>query len=180
MEPDDLFKAVAIGMQTLVGIDKNEPRPSESGNCFGVFVRETTADDIISWQAEEYRIVNFKVENLNALLKLGLTWPIQCKLLAGNKAIIHDGRIGEQTSHILPPLDMQLCGHTYPRLRSMNRDRAASPASVEIINTLAPVLCQRIAVTRCSGVSHSPGALVSMMSKCPSTEQGQKSSICRE
>lgn len=95
IQPGDIFEAHALGSQTLVGVGREE-RPSERGNCFGVFRQKVTRDDIIGGQVQEYRIVNFNVENLNALMDLGLTWPIQCKLLAGNKAVIHDPRIGER------------------------------------------------------------------------------------
>ena len=95
MEPNDLFMVRQLGMQTLVGGGKKE-RPDSSGNCFSVHVNEVTREDFIAGKVDEYRIVNFNVENLNALLKLGLKWPIQCKFLGGRTAIIHDPRIGER------------------------------------------------------------------------------------
>lgn len=95
IESGSLFMAHTLGSQTLVGVGRVE-RPSESGNCFGVFAQKVTRDDIIGGVVEEYKIVNFNAENLNALVALGLTWPIQCKLLAGRTAIIHDPRIGER------------------------------------------------------------------------------------
>ena len=92
----DLFLAEAEGFRTLVGFGHNGEPPYESGNCFGVYRQKDTRDDIISGAVTEYKIVNFNASNLDALLKLGLTWPIQCKLLAGRTAIIHDPRIGER------------------------------------------------------------------------------------
>lgn len=95
MEPNEIFKAHSLGSQTLVGVWEKK-RPHSQGNCFSVFLTETSREDIISGRALEYKIVNFNVENLEALIKLGLTWPIQCKLLAGRTAILHDPRIGER------------------------------------------------------------------------------------
>lgn len=95
MSDDGIFLAQSLGSQTLVGVGKGE-RPSERGNCFGVFLKENvTVDDIVGG-IHQYKIVNFNVENLNALIKLGLTWPIQCKALGPRTAIIHDSRIGER------------------------------------------------------------------------------------
>lgn len=79
------MKAVRIEGHTLIGVGRDE-RPSNHGNCFSV-----QGDD-----GEGYRIVNFNLENLEALQKLGLTWPIPCKIIEGRVAIIHDGRIGER------------------------------------------------------------------------------------
>lgn len=78
------MKAIRITSQTLIGFP--DKRPAESGNCFSI-----EADD-----GHGYRIVNFNLENLEALIKLGLTYPIECKQLAGGIAIIHDPRIGER------------------------------------------------------------------------------------
>lgn len=90
-----LFMATAIGMQTLVGVGRDK-RPQDSGNCFSIFIEPVTRSDILSGQAKEYQILNFNVENLEALIKAGLTWPIQCKKLDARHAIIHDPRIGER------------------------------------------------------------------------------------
>lgn len=93
----NVFDAQSLGSQTLVGYHPTAPRPQDNGNCFGVFANDgVTAEQIINQTVAEYRIVNFNVENLNALLKLGLTWPIRCKLIAHRTAIIHDPRIGER------------------------------------------------------------------------------------
>lgn len=83
------------GFRTCVGVG-GEERPSQWGNCFGVFDRSVTRDDILGSRVAEYRILNFNAENLDALRKLGLKWPIQCKFLGGHHAIIHDPRIGER------------------------------------------------------------------------------------
>ncbi len=92
-----IFDAQSLGSQTLVGYDQHAPRPDDSGNCFGVFVNEgVTAEQIINQTVIEYKIVNFNVENLNALLAHGLTWPIRCKTIGPRTAIIHDPRIGER------------------------------------------------------------------------------------
>lgn len=78
------MKALEVGSVTLLGAP--EERPSQSGNCF------TVKCDDGKW----YRIVNFNHENLEALEKKGLTWPIECEALSGNVAVIMDGRIGER------------------------------------------------------------------------------------
>lgn len=97
MEPNELFQATSVGFVTMVGFGyKGIEPPYPSGNCFGVYAQPVTRDDVVSGNAVEYKIVNFHYENLKALLGLGLTWPIQCKLLGGRKAIIHDPRIGER------------------------------------------------------------------------------------
>jgi hypothetical protein len=94
---DVVFEAKTLGSQTLVGYDRNQPRPSDDGNCFGVFVDENvTAEKICAGAVVEYKIVNFNVENLNALLDLGLTWPIRCMAIGLRTAIFHDPRIGER------------------------------------------------------------------------------------
>jgi hypothetical protein len=75
--------ATKITFHTLVG-QSLDNRPQQSGNCFGV-----EGDDHC-----DYRIVNFNLENLEALLQLGLTFPIKCKVLSPGLALIHDERIG--------------------------------------------------------------------------------------
>jgi hypothetical protein len=93
---DDLFMAEAEGFRTMVGFSNKGEPPYESGNCFGVYRQKVTRDDVISGSVTQYKIVNFNADNLDALLKLGLKWPIQCKVLLGRIAIIHDPRIGER------------------------------------------------------------------------------------
>lgn len=79
------MKALCITEHTLIGT--SDERPSFSGNCFSV-----KADD-----GKYYRIVNFNMENLEALIELGLKWPIECEALAdGRCAAVMDGRIGER------------------------------------------------------------------------------------
>jgi hypothetical protein len=78
------MKATEVGSVTLVGT--SDERPSQWGNCF------TVKCDDGKW----YRIVNFNHENLEALEKMGLTWPIECEALSDRVAVIMDGRIGER------------------------------------------------------------------------------------
>lgn len=78
------MKALEITEHTLVGA--SGPRPSHMGNCFSV-----KCDD-----GKYYRILNFNLENLEALLEKGLTWPIECEALSGRSAVFMDGRIGER------------------------------------------------------------------------------------
>lgn len=95
LKPGALFMAEAEGFRTMVGFGEGEP-PYESGNCFGVYRQRVTRGDVLAGAVEEYKIVNFNARNLDELIRLGLKWPIQCKLLAGRTAIIHDPRIGER------------------------------------------------------------------------------------
>jgi len=78
------MKALEVGSVTLVGVWE-EP-PSQHGNCFDV-----KCDD-----GKWYRVVNFNHENLEALEKLGLTWPIECEALSERVVVFMDGRIGER------------------------------------------------------------------------------------
>jgi hypothetical protein len=78
------MKALEVGSVTLVGA--SEERPSQRGNCFSV-----KCDD-----GQWYSVVNFNHENLEALEKLGLTWPIECEALSEKTVVIMDGRIGER------------------------------------------------------------------------------------
>ena len=78
------MKAIQITDHTLIGAIG--PRPSQHGNCFSV-----KCDD-----GKCYRILNFNLENHEALLEQGLTWPIECEALSGRSAVIMDGRIGER------------------------------------------------------------------------------------
>jgi hypothetical protein len=78
------MKALEIGSVTLVGV-YGEP-PHEHGNCFDV-----KCDDGL-WR----RVLNFNHENLEALEKVGLTWPIECEVLSERTVVIMDPRIGER------------------------------------------------------------------------------------
>ena len=79
------MNAMRITGYTLVGVGPGE-RPQDSGNCFSV-----EGDD-----GKRYGIVNFNLENMEALNALGLKWPVACKVLKGHIAIIHEPRIGER------------------------------------------------------------------------------------
>lgn len=79
------MKALSITHSTCVGVpDRDEPQ--NHGNCFGV-----RADD-----GKSYRVANFNLENLEALQRKGLAWPIELKALNEHTALIHDPRIGER------------------------------------------------------------------------------------
>ena len=75
------LKATAVTSHTLVGV-WGDP-PLSHGNCFSM-----TAED-----GNEYDIVNFVYENLEALQAAGLTWPVDIRVLAGRIAVVHDRRI---------------------------------------------------------------------------------------
>jgi hypothetical protein len=79
------MKALQIAGSTCVGHPKRQ-QPEPFGNCFTV-----KADD-----GKYYRIANFNLENLEALIEKGLTWPIALKPLGERNALIHDPRIGER------------------------------------------------------------------------------------
>ena len=78
------MKALYINGHTLIGVSGDPPH--DHGNCFDV-----KADD-----GEYYKIVNFNLENLEALIDLGLKWPIELKALGERTATIYDPRIGER------------------------------------------------------------------------------------
>ena len=78
------MKALNIESHTLICPD--DARPAEYGNCFSV-----KTDD-----GGYYNIVNFVHENVEALEKLGLTWPIEIEALGPRTAVIMDARIGER------------------------------------------------------------------------------------
>lgn len=78
------MNALEITESTCVG--HGGERPQERGNCFSV-----RADD-----GKHYRIANFNLENLEALVEKGLKWPIPLKPLSERTALIHDPRIGER------------------------------------------------------------------------------------
>jgi hypothetical protein len=77
-------KALNIESHTLICPD--DARPAAYGNCFSV-----KTDD-----GGYYNIVNFVYENIKALEKSGLAWPIEIEALGPRTAIIMDGRIGER------------------------------------------------------------------------------------
>ncbi len=76
---------------------QNREGPVDRGNCFSVSIEN-----------KEVKVVNFNEENLNRLLKLGLTWPVRCRRL-GRVAVVHDPRIGERW------YDLRFCQVCCPR-----------------------------------------------------------------
>lgn len=81
------MKAFAIGDQTCVGIGPYPLQfPLQRGNCFSLWVDG----------GKYYRVANFYVENLEELLRRGLTWPVEVKMLGDRNLLIHDPRIGER------------------------------------------------------------------------------------
>jgi hypothetical protein len=86
---NNIKQATSISSVTLLGIIENK-FPLSHGNCFSIYARE---DD------EYYSIVNFYYENLEELIRQGLTWPIQIKILGipeSHIAVIHDDRISDE------------------------------------------------------------------------------------
>jgi len=79
----DTVKAVSIGSQTLVGYMKSDGRPLDHGNCFSV----------TSETGEHYKILNFNVENLNYLISIGISMPVDIHVMSDRHAVIHDARI---------------------------------------------------------------------------------------
>ncbi len=80
----DMINTKAVGSVTLIGVSGKPPFPS--GNCF----------NLIGEDDKTYKIVNFNHENLEHLMKQGLTFPIQIKILSGIIAVLHDKRIGNR------------------------------------------------------------------------------------
>jgi hypothetical protein len=78
------MKALSIGSHTLVVPD--DERPATYGNCF----------DVEGEDGQYHRVANFVYENIEALEKLGLTWPIEIEALGTRTVVIMDGRIGER------------------------------------------------------------------------------------
>ena len=74
-------KALHVTITTLIGVIGKAP--FSYGNCFSV-----RADD-----GNAYRIVNMVLENLDVLIKSGLTYPIDIKVLGDGVAVMHDRRI---------------------------------------------------------------------------------------
>jgi hypothetical protein len=81
------MKALHVTFQTLLGVSKRS-EPEARGNCFSVAVEGNTFDGL--------RVCNFNLENLEALIEKGLTWPIDIEPLGERNALIMDGRIGER------------------------------------------------------------------------------------
>lgn len=97
-------KALSVTSHTLVGVSRAE-RPQPHGNCFSVL---TDAD------GTERRVLNFNYENLQALGKAGLTWPIAVEPLGDRCVVIMDGRIGERW------YDREYCTLKFRRLKFQN------------------------------------------------------------
>jgi hypothetical protein len=80
------MKATEIGSVTCVGFrDCEDGKPNERGNCFDLKV-----DGIYR------RVVNFNHENLEELMRQGLTLPLEVELLTPGAVVIMDPRIGER------------------------------------------------------------------------------------
>lgn len=83
------INATGITSQTLVGyMRRSFPIEGSGGNCFSVSYEGGDEHDL--------RIVNFGKENLDELMRLGLTWPVRCVRLGPNHAVVCDGRIGDR------------------------------------------------------------------------------------
>jgi len=94
------MKATAITSHTLVGIQKSD-FPLKRGNCFSMRTQDN----------DEYRIVNFSVENLEWLMERGLTFPIEIDPLDAihHAAVIIDPRIPDEF------FDMTFCEVCCPK-----------------------------------------------------------------
>lgn len=78
------MKALHVTSYTLIGVF-GEP-PHDHGNCFSI-----EADD-----GKCYHVVNFVYENIEALEKLGLQFPLEIERLADGVVALMDPRIGER------------------------------------------------------------------------------------
>jgi len=116
------FNAIRIAGQTLVGSFGEFPR--KGGNCFSI----ENEDD------KEYRILNFKIENLEELIRRGeLSWPIKCESLSEYSAVVNDGRIPDDWymdhfCEVCTPLDLLPLPQRLKHLRDIQRgDRTEYP-----------------------------------------------------
>ena len=113
-------KAMGTTSQTLVGYSKGK-FPQKSGNCFSVRTD----------QGNEYRIVNFNVENWDEMIRMGLELPIVIGVLDEGTAIIQDDRIPDEW------YDDQYCSvccaeKHWPINQKLAKERQVSRGEVEI------------------------------------------------
>lgn len=121
-------RAIKDTWRKMVGVFSTGPgKPVQYGNCFGVEFEDGTHG----------RVINFSIENLEKLIKLGLTWPVQC-LRVGPVTVIHDGRIGERWysegfCEICCPRDLLPIDQRHAQLRDILRGRRVErPGSISI------------------------------------------------
>lgn len=109
------FNAIRDTGQTLVGSFGDFPR--KFGNCFSVEDED----------GKNYRILNFKIENIKELVRRGeLSWPIKCEALGEHSAVINDGRIPDDwyMDHFCEtctPLDLLPLPQRLQQLRDIQR-----------------------------------------------------------
>lgn len=85
MNAENLLESIGITFRTLVNVRLSNGYPVYSGNCFSVSCKD-----------RDYRIVNFKAENLDELVKRGLTWPVKILPIGESVAVICDDRISDK------------------------------------------------------------------------------------
>ena len=84
---NDRVLATGIGFQTCLGTLGTRDIDEPGGiNCF----------EVLCTDGQARKIVNFYVENLEKLIRKGLTWPIECTDIGRGRAVIDDHRIGER------------------------------------------------------------------------------------
>ena len=79
-----IIKCGTIGMQTLVGTDDG-PYPMNHGNCFSMYEGKVTREMVLSGETKDIGIINFYVENLEALIGQGIiTLPVNVEVVHEN------------------------------------------------------------------------------------------------
>jgi hypothetical protein len=125
------MKALHIESHTLIVPD--DERPASRGNCFSVKTED----------GGYYNIVNFVYENIKALEKLGLTWPIEIEAFDSRTAAIMDARIGERWyrqhyCEVCTPQDLLPITQRQQHQRDIARRRRVESPGCIMINFDAP------------------------------------------
>ncbi len=134
------FNAIRTTSQTLVGSSGSFPR--KFGNCFSV-----ESEDGYS-----YRILNFKIENLEELTRRGeLSWPIKCEALSARSAVINVGRIPDDWymdhfCEVCTPLDLLPLPQRLKQLRDIQRGKRIEHDNGMVTIKIGPVPAKELKV----------------------------------
>lgn len=87
MKDETLLNGIEVGGSTLVGYLAREfPISGNGGNCFTMILENGLS----------LQILNFGLENLEELVRRGLTWPVKVIRISGDYGVVCDGRIGDR------------------------------------------------------------------------------------
>ena len=134
------FNAIRITGQTLVGSSGSFPR--KFGNCFSIEAEN----------GKNYRILNFKVENIKELIKRKvLSWPIKCESLSEHSAVINDGRIPDdwymdRFCEVCTPIDLLPLPQRLKHLRDIQRGKRIEHENGSISFEIDPVPAKELKV----------------------------------